>query len=87
MHPMNEIHEYLKQHREALDTEIANATGITLRNVHIQLKELAAKSEVMVCHSIRFVKGEKVEGILCRIAGYTPPATPGRRSKVQLKLS
>ena len=84
---MNEILQYLKKHGERLDTEIAVATNISLTNVRLHLSELAAKGEIMACHSIRFEKGKKVEGISCRIAGYIPPATPGRKSKTPLELS
>ncbi|MGA8147059.1 MAG: spermidine synthase, partial [Gallionellaceae bacterium] len=84
---MNEILQYLKTHGEQLDTDIAMATGISLAKVHLHLSELTAKGEVMSCHSIRFEKGKKIEGIRCRLAGYIPPAAPGRKSKVQLRLS
>jgi DeoR/GlpR family transcriptional regulator of sugar metabolism len=84
---MKEILQYLKQHGERLDTDIAVATGISLADVHLHLSELAAKGEIMACHSIKFDKGKKIEGISCRLAGYIPPATPGRKSKSQLKLS
>lgn len=84
---MKEILQYLKKHGERLDTDIAEATGISLASVRTQLVELAAKHEVVVCHSIRFNKGKKVEGTIYRIAGYTPPASPGRKSKAQLNLS
>jgi len=43
--------------------------------------KLAAKNEVVLCDSIRFEKGKKIEGILCRVAGFTPPAAPGRKAK------
>jgi len=84
---MKEILQYLKKHGEKLDTEIALAIGISLANVHLHLSELAAKGEVMACHSIRFEKGRKIEGISCRLAGYIPPAAPGRKSRSQLKIS
>ena len=84
---MKEILQYLKSHGEQLDREIAAATGISLTNVHLHLAELAAKGEIMACHSIKFEKGTKVEGISCRLAGYIPPAAPGRKSKSQLKIS
>ena len=29
-------------------------------------------------------KGKTIEGTSCRIAGYIPPAAPGRKSKAQL---
>lgn len=84
---MKEILQYLKSHGEQLDAEIAEATGISLDDVRLLLSELAAKGEIVACHSIRFEKGEKIEGTICRLAGYIPPAAPGRKSKAQLTLS
>jgi hypothetical protein len=84
---MKEILLYLKTNGERLDTEIAEATGLSLAKVRVQLAELAAKGEIMACHSIKFEKGKKIEGISCRLAGFIPPAAPGRKSKSQLKLS
>lgn len=84
---MKEILQYLKKHGEQSDTEIAIATGISLANVRLRLSELAARGEIMACLSIKFEKGKKIEGIRCRLAGYIPPAAPGRKSKAQLKIS
>lgn len=84
---MKEILQYLKTHGERLDTEIAEAVGISLANTRAQLSVLASKGEIMVCHSIRFDNGKTIEGIKCRLAGFIPPAAPGRKSKSQLKLS
>jgi transcription initiation factor IIE alpha subunit len=84
---MKEILQYLKKHGERLDTEIAEEMGISLAKVRLQLAELSAQGEIMTCHSIRFEKGKKIEGTKCRLAGFTPPAAPGRKSKSQLKLS
>ncbi len=84
---MKEILQYLKNHGERFDAEIAVATGISLTNVRLHLAELVASGEVMACHSIRFEKGKKVEGMSCRLAGYIPPAAPGRKPKSPLKLS
>lgn len=84
---MNEILQYLKTHGERLDAEIAQATGQTVANVRKQLIELAAKGEIMSYQSTKFENGKKIEGIRCRVAGFVPPAAPGRKSKVQLKLS
>jgi len=84
---MNEILKYLKTHGEGLDFEIAEALGMTLAKAHLQLAKLAAEGEIITCHTIRFEKGKKVEGTVCRLSGYAPKAAPGRKSKVQLKLS
>jgi DeoR/GlpR family transcriptional regulator of sugar metabolism len=82
-----EILEYLKKNGEKLDSEIAEAMGISLASARTQLADLAAKGEIMACHSTRFEKNKKIEGIKCRLAGFIPPAAPGRKSKSQLKLS
>jgi DNA-binding IclR family transcriptional regulator len=84
---MTKILQHLKKNGEQFDTEIAVATGISLATVRSRLAELTAKHEVVTCHTTRFVKGKKVAGISCRVAGYTPPATPGRKSKAQLNAS
>ncbi|MFZ2301595.1 MAG: FaeA/PapI family transcriptional regulator [Gallionella sp.] len=84
---MNEILQLLNKHGERLDTEIAEAAGIPLPKVRLYLSELAANGKIMMCHSILFEKGKKIERIICRIAGYIPPATPGRKAKAQLNLS
>jgi len=67
---MKEILQYLKKHGERLDTEIAVDTNISLTDVYLYLSHLAAKGEVMVCRSIKFEKGKKVEGISCRLVKF-----------------
>jgi hypothetical protein len=84
---MNKILQYLNTHGERLDTEIASATKIPLAELHVQLAELKASSQIMLCQSTRYVKGKEIKSIICRISGYIPPAKPGAKSKVQLKLS
>jgi DeoR/GlpR family transcriptional regulator of sugar metabolism len=85
--PTNQILQYLKKHGEQLDTEIADAIGMSLVKTRDYLSELSGKGEVISCHTIRFVKDKKMEGLSCRLAGFTPKAAPGRKSNVQLKLS
>ena len=84
---MNEILLYLKKHGECLDTDIAAATGIPLAELHLQLAELKATNQVMLCHSTKFVKGKEVKAMICRISGYIPPAKPGAKPKVGITLS
>jgi predicted ArsR family transcriptional regulator len=78
---MNEILQYLKTHGERLDAEIAEAAGLSLSKTRLHLAELAAKGEVMTYHSTRFVEGQKIEGIRCRIIGVTPKKAPRRKSR------
>lgn len=84
---MNEILQYLKTHGERLDAEIAQAVGLSLAKVRVELVEMTAKREIMSYQSTKFDNGKKIEGMRCRISGFVPPAAPGRKSKVQLKLS
>jgi predicted ArsR family transcriptional regulator len=81
---MQEILQYLKQNGERLDSEIATATGVSLAKVRLSVSELSARGDVMVCRSIRFKDGKQVEGVLCRVAGYIPPAAPGRKPKAHM---
>jgi predicted ArsR family transcriptional regulator len=73
------ILQYLKKHGQQLDLEIAAATGIPLPKVRISLTDLSARGEISRCNVTRFSDGKPVEGMLCRVAGYIPPATPGRK--------
>lgn len=82
-YPLQEILKYLKDRGEKLDSEIAEATGLALDVVRRHVSTLSAKGEIMTCQSTRFVEGRKIEGLLCRIAGYIPPAAPGRKPKAQ----
>jgi len=85
--PSNQILQYLKTHGERLDVEIVTAIGIPLAKTRLLLQELVAKGEVITCDTIKYEKGKKIEGISCRLSGFTPKAKPGAKSKVQLKLS
>jgi len=84
---MNEILQYLTKQGECLDTAIATATKLPLKTVHAHLAEMKADNKIMLCESIRYVKGKEIKSTICRISGYIPPAKPGAKSKVQLKLS
>jgi predicted ArsR family transcriptional regulator len=78
---MQEILQYLKNHGERLDSEIAAATGLSLAHVRRGMSDLSAKGDVMMCRSIRFKDGKQIEGMSCRVSGYIPPAAPGRKAK------
>jgi hypothetical protein len=80
---MQKIHQYLKGRGEQLDAEIAAATRIPLPDVRLYLSELSKRGDIIACHSTRFVEGKKIEGMLCRIAGYIPTASPGRKPKAK----
>lgn len=80
---MQTILKYVKARGEQFDAEIAAATHIPLADVRLHLSELSARGEVIVCHTTRYKKGFKSEGMLCRIAGFIPAASPGRKPAVR----
>jgi len=71
--------QHLKKHGQLLDREIAAATGIPLSQVRLSLNDLSARGEISRCSVTRYQDGKPVEGMLCRISGYIPPAAPGRK--------
>ncbi len=86
--PKKRILQYLKKNSgERLDSAIAAGTGIPLGKLHPYLWELAANHEIVSCYLTRFENGKKVEGVSCRLAGYAPPTSPGRKTKSQFKLN
>ena len=76
---MQEIMQYLKDNGQRFDSEIAAATGISLAKVRRSITDLSARGEISKCSVPRFNNGEKVEAVLCRVAGYIPPKSPGRK--------
>jgi transcription initiation factor IIE alpha subunit len=80
---MQTILNYMKARGEQLDTEIAAATRMSLADVRTQLSELSARGDLIVCHATRFNNGKKIEGMLCRVSGYIPSASPGRKPGVK----
>ena len=73
------ILQYLRKHGQRLDSEIATATGIPLPKVRTSLTDLSARGEISRCKVTKFNDGKPVEAMLCRVAGYIPPAAPGRK--------
>jgi hypothetical protein len=71
--------QHLKKHGQLLDSEIAVATGLSIDAVRAALVELSAQGEISKCSVTSFKDGKAIEGIQCRIAGYAPPAAPGRK--------
>ena len=81
------ILQYMKKHGQKLDREIAKDTGIALPLVHVTIAELQSTKAVFSCNVINYDNGVAVEGILCRISGYIPPAAPGRKATSQVIAS
>jgi predicted transcriptional regulator len=74
---------HLKRHGQLLDSEIATATGIPLSAIQTSLAELSAQGEISKCSVTRYNDGKAVKGMLCRIAGFIPRPSPGRKPGVK----
>ena len=78
---MIEILQCLKKHGQLLDLEIATETGVPLATVRHQLAGLAATGAVITCNLTRYEKGKRIDAWQCRVSGYIPPLSPGRKPK------
>ena len=78
---MNNILQFLKEHGDSLDIDIAEAVGMSLDKVHIHLSQLSDRGLVVSCHSIRFLDEIKIEGMRYRVAGVLVEAKRGRNGK------
>jgi predicted ArsR family transcriptional regulator len=74
------ILQQLKKHGQMLDSEIAVATGIPLKQLRSQLADMSARGVIMGCNVTRYEDGRAIQALQCRISGYVPPATPGRKA-------
>jgi predicted ArsR family transcriptional regulator len=73
------ILQYLQLHGEQLDADLATELKLPLEQVRAELRDLSAQGRVMTCYVTRFREGNKIEGWSSRIAGFTPPPSPGRK--------
>jgi len=75
----NPVLNCLRKHGQLLDSEIAATLGVALPKVRTALFDLSKQGEISWCRVTRFNKNKPVEEMLCRISGYVPPASPGRK--------
>jgi hypothetical protein len=73
------IVELLKVQGQMLDSELAAATGLSLRQVRAVLADMTARGEIMGCNVILYRNDKPVEALQCRLSGYVPRAAPGRK--------
>ena len=78
---MTETLQCLKKHGQRLDLEIAKEMHVTLATVRQHLTALAERREAIVCKTIQFENGRQFEAWQGRVAGFIPPASPGRKPK------
>jgi predicted ArsR family transcriptional regulator len=73
--------QYLKKHGQRLDVEVAKEMGVPLSTVRAHFVALVDSGQAIACNVTRFEKGRRIDAWQCRVAGYLPPAAPGRKSK------
>jgi len=75
----SEVLLHLKKHGQLLDSEIAEATNLSLAEVRVALTELSVRGEISKCSVTKYSNDTPFEGWLCRALGYFPRAAPGRK--------
>lgn len=73
------IFEHIKKHGQVCDADIASALGLRLAKVRSSLSDLSASGQIACCNVTRYQDGKPIEEILCRVSGYIPPVSPGRK--------
>ncbi|MBV2235389.1 MAG: ArsR family transcriptional regulator [Sterolibacterium sp.] len=73
------IFEHIKKHGQVRDAEIATALGLKLARVRSSLSDLSASGQISCCSVTRYQDGKPIEEIQCRVSGYIPPVSPGRK--------
>jgi len=75
------ILEQLRRNGQMLDSDIASATGISMKQIKSTLAAMSARGVIMGCSVTRYEDGKSVQAMQCRISGYVPPASPGRKPR------
>jgi predicted ArsR family transcriptional regulator len=78
---VSETLQCLKKYGQRLDLEIAKEMGVPLATVRQQLADLAATGAIITCNLTRFEHGKRIEAWQCRVSGYVPPLSPGRKAR------
>ena len=78
---MIEVLQCLKKYGQRLDLEIAKEMGVPLATVRRRLAGLEATGEIITCTLTRFENGKRIDAWQCRVSGYIPPPSPGRKAK------
>ena len=73
------ILDYLKRDGEQLDVNMAVALRIPMSELKTMIEQLSASGEIICCHVTRFIEGNKIEGISCRLSCDPPALARGRK--------
>ena len=68
---------FLKANGERLDAEIATALHMPMNQVKSHVSQLSSAGEVVCCKVTRYVGGEKIEGVSCRLSCSLPAPARG----------
>ena len=75
----SDILRFLKNNGEQLDAQIAQALNIPMPHLQREIVQLSLANEIICCNLTRFVAGQKIEGVSCRLSCDTPAAARGRK--------
>lgn len=73
------ILDFLKSNGERMDAEIAQALQMPMTTVMRHVSSLSATGEVICCKVTRYVEGQAIEGVSCRLSCAMPPPARGRK--------
>jgi hypothetical protein len=71
----------LEETRSVARSGDCHGDGVPLATVRHQLAGLAATGAVITCNLTRYEKGKRIDAWQCRVSGYIPPLSPGRKPK------
>ena len=81
---MNQILQCLKKYGQRLDSEIAKESGVPLAAVRQHAAGLTATGAIISCNVTRFENSKRIDALVYRVSGYTPPAAPGRKANATI---
>lgn len=71
----------VKSHGQIIDRHIAEELSMSIDSVKAAIDDLTKAKKLYTCNIIHFKNGHEISGILCRMSGYMPPASAGRKAK------
>lgn len=77
------ILQFLKSNGERLDADIAKALNIPITQLRKQVSQLSSAGDVICCNVTRYIEGQKIEGVSCRLSCDLPAPARGRKPGVK----
>ncbi len=77
------ILQFLKSNGERLDADIAKALNIPIVQLRNQVSQLSSAGDVICCKVTRYIEGQKIEGVSCRLSCDLPAPARGRKPGVK----